>query len=200
MKKEIWKSIIRKYENSSNQADFLDKLSSEEFNEYMSERSSDILDMKKDENQTRLNEKEMKIQINEEYFQNASGQIMSIKDQDEISQNQQMDEVYEEFKVFKDCSVQEFEDLFGPKYNDALPLYVNLYILREQQRYINLVDQNSNRYCAPTVIALNTFYYFMRQKSMLNQTFIFARFGRTALLTLFYQIMVTEMFSRPKVR
>ena len=47
----------------------------------------------------------MKIQINEEYFQNASGQIMSIKDQDEISQNQQMDEVYEEFKVFKDCSV-----------------------------------------------------------------------------------------------
>ena len=50
MKKEIWKSIIRKYENSSNQADFLDKLSSEEFNEYMSERSSDILDMKKDEN------------------------------------------------------------------------------------------------------------------------------------------------------
>ena len=43
MKNEIWKSIIKKYENSHGHSEFLDSLTSDEFSEYMSERPVELL-------------------------------------------------------------------------------------------------------------------------------------------------------------
>ena len=59
--------------------------------------------------------------------------------------------------------MEEFEDIFGPKYNPNLPLYVNLFVLREQNAYFTMVDAITNKNAMPIIIGTNTiWYYFLR--------------------------------------
>ena len=48
------------------------------------------------------------------------------------------EDLEEELKVFKDCSVRELIEIFGIKTNTELPLFVNLWILREYIRLLSL--------------------------------------------------------------
>jgi len=78
-----------------------------------------------------------------------------------------MEEVWDELKCFKDCTIEEFEDIFGIKCNTNLPLYVNMFILKEMYAFYFMVDALTNRFTVPAVMGLNTlWYYYLRSTSV----------------------------------
>ena len=50
----------------------------------------------------------------------------------EAQQTMTIEDAMEELKVFKDCTLEEFEDIFGVEPNLDLPLYANLYKMKEE--------------------------------------------------------------------
>jgi len=110
---------------------------------------------------------------------------------------QSMEEVYQELKVFKDCTIEEFEDIFGNECNTNLPFYVNLYKLKEQYAYNELVDSKTNTYCMPAVILMNTAWYYYLRRTQPNTTLRFTSLKRTMGLTLLYNVVVHTFVTAP---
>ena len=67
----------------------------------------------------------------------------------------------EELKVFKDCTVKQFVEIFGAACDPKLPLFVNLYLLREVRRYLDAGTRESLKNAVPSVLAMNFFWYYL---------------------------------------
>lgn len=95
----------------------------------------DVLETGRDIHQSTFSEKERRFQNQEKYEVSVQEEL----DKEQAAQKVAMrDELEEELKVFKDCSVRELIEIFGIKTNVELPLYVNLWILREYIRLLGL--------------------------------------------------------------
>jgi len=137
----------------------------------------------------------------EEYFKNNQNKLERADEDGVLSDFQSIEEVYEELKCFKDCTIEEFEDIFGVKCNTSLPLYVNMYILKEMNAFYFMVDAVTNRFTVPAVIGLNTaWYYYLRYTQTQNKTIKFSRVGRTAFITLLYNLLTFSLYANPTVR
>jgi hypothetical protein len=55
--------------------------------------------------------------------------------EDEKADEFTLEEIREQFKVFKDPTFQEFIQIVGTSYNGDLPLFAQLYILREYHQF-----------------------------------------------------------------
>lgn len=111
-----------------------------------------------------------------------------------------MQELYDELKVFRDCSIEEFEDIFGDECNTDLPLFANLYKFREQINYWRLVSAESCQYTLPFMLLSNTAYYY-HLRHLFPGTFVkFASLPRSmALFFVYYQIRMNKV-TIPHVR
>jgi len=52
-------------------------------------------------------------------------------------QEKNLEEISQELKVFKDVDTMQFFRIFGPVFDPKLPLFANLFILRELRMYTN---------------------------------------------------------------
>ena len=84
-----------------------------------------------------------------------------VQSEEDFQHTESADEMYEELKVFKDCSIKEFEEIFGPDCNTDLPLYANLFKLREQLTYYNMAVSITNSNIMPFIIAANSMWYYI---------------------------------------
>lgn len=109
-------------------------------------------------------------------------------------------EIYDELKVFKDCTMEEFEDIFGSACNTELPLYVNLFKFREQVAFSTIVLAKSTQYLVPFVIIANTLRYYQLKRTMVGQTIYFNSIGRTIGLALFFSYFARTKYATPLVR
>ena len=97
--------------------------------------------------------------------------------------------------MFRDCSISDFEDIFSPEYNPHLPLYVNLWILREQYAYFSMVDSVANKNAVPWIIGLNTVAYYFLRKINPGTTIRYAKIPRTLFLTALFNFVGYTMFA-----
>ena len=109
----------------------------------------------------------------------------------ERDQEKKLDELFESLKVFKDCNMGEFVDIFGVKHNPNLPLYANLYILKQYFDYYTMLDSILNRNALFATIGMNFAYYYSLRRILHPDTHYFARFPRTAL---FYSIYIYGVY------
>ena len=127
---------MEKYEHARGDPNaFLNSLTKDEYTEFMNDETHMSMDMKKDmQNNTGLKSIEL----------NDIAPVTELKDKFQEIENPQKgnmkmqtdEQLFEEFKVFKDCTITEFLDIFGRKYNEELPLYSQLFIVREQAKYL----------------------------------------------------------------
>lgn len=160
----IWRSIIAKYESSEDQNAFMNSLTEDEFVEYIKEKTEeDLLE------QFKLSQsKEDDLQTIEDHLAQYQKLMEQEQGDQEAQQTMTLEDAMEELKVFKDCTVTEFEDIFGAKPNLDLPLYVNLFKMREQASMFLLMETLSNKYTVPGVIAMNFAYYYQMKRLMPN--------------------------------
>lgn len=111
-----------------------------------------------------------------------------------------IDELYEELKCFKDCTIAEFEDIFTSKANSKLPLFANLYILREQYNYYSMTEMAANKYTYPMVIGMNTAWYYFLRRKLPTRTTQFTSIPRSAALMLLWNIGSYSLYYSPQIR
>ena len=100
-----------------------------------------------------------------------------------------MDDIKEDLKVFRDCTVDEFMNIFGPRCDQNMPLFANLFILRESWQYNRYLTSEAVKFSIPVTVGLNTLYYFMLRRYYIGKSFRFNRFARTlALFSSFFGI------------
>ena len=71
--------------------------------------------------------KENLIELKEQALQEAAQHAHSEQDSMEVN----IEDISKEFKVFRDPTFAEFIEIVGPKYNPDLPLFAQLYIVKE---------------------------------------------------------------------
>ena len=87
--------------------------------------------------------------------------------------------------------MEEFTDIFGIRFNPNLPLFANLYILKQYFDYYTMLDSQLNRNAMFATVGMNFAYYYSLRRILHPDTFHFARFPRTAL---FYGIYVYGVY------
>jgi len=81
-------------------------------------------------------------------------------------QEEKMEEMYEQLKVFKDCTFEEFQNIFGPKFDESLPLYSNLYALKTFNEYVSLVELMTHKNSLISIIGMNLVYYYALRSTL----------------------------------
>jgi len=99
-------------------------------------------------------------------------------------------ELYEELKVFKDCTFREFLFIIGMDFNPSLPLYANLYILKEMMMFGRFFENEVTKYQVPGTILGNFAFYYGARWAMPGAPIKFVSIIRTLLIFWAYHINV----------
>ena len=101
--------------------------------------------------------------------------------------------------MFKDCTPRELVDIFGAKPERKLPLFVNLWLVREHVRYHTLIEGMSVQYALFATVGLNFFWYYAYlKKRYLGQTLYFSLFPSTLFIFCMYMWGCNKYYSVPK--
>ena len=101
----------------------------------------------------------------------------SVEDEDEIVPHVELHELREQFKVFRDPSFEEFIRITGG-YDPEMPLFVQLYILKEYLQFYQLTQNNIFLPMMAVNLLCNTGYFLFRNRYMLNKNIKLFRFAR----------------------
>jgi len=62
------------------------------------------------------------------------------------------------------------------------------------------VDSVANKNAVPSIIGINTIWYYLMRRMFRGQTMKFTRIGRTAAIGLIYNLASYSFYASPKVR
>ena len=135
---------------------------------------------------------ENRLENNEKYVSNLQ---VDLDEELQAEKAHRAQDLHEELKVFKDCSIREFVDIFGTEPNPELPLFTNIWLLRERVRYDALLEGLSVQYALFATIGLNFFWYYAYlKKRYIGQTLRFCRFPRTIMIFGLYMAANKRLF------
>ena len=102
--------------------------------------------------------------------------------------NAEIEKLFDELKVFKDCSMREFIAIFGGfKINNSLPLFANLYVWRQCVEFHNYFEAYTSGLCAPFIYFANFICYSFLVSNPNASLVKFASLRRSIGLYLIYQ-------------
>ena len=116
-----------------------------------------------------------------------------------IEQQHKLEELQEDMKVFKDCAIDEFIQIVGPQYDKHMPLFANLYILREHHIYHHLIHREALKYSIPVTVGLNFAWYYGMRRYYRGQPFMFNRITRTFTLFALFGASQYRLVAEPKL-
>ncbi|CDW79965.1 UNKNOWN [Stylonychia lemnae] len=166
---ELWKSIYHKKMLFNDINDFLNHLTDDEFTEFIQNREIQIdklAETGKDSEIFRSSLKEQLITLSEQE------QIEEFKQKyldHNIEEAIESDDISQEFKVFKDPTFTDFIKIVGTNYNQELPLYAQLYILREILQFYQLHQNQQFFQIIGFNVLFNLAYYFFNYKFLLRR-------------------------------
>lgn len=85
-----------------------------------------------------------------------------------------MGDISSEFKVFRDPSFKEFIDIVGVEYNKDLPLFAQLYIIKEVLQFYQLNQNKTFATLSLLNIVLNISYFYFNRKILFRKVPFFS--------------------------
>eukprot|EP00347_Sterkiella_histriomuscorum_P008086 403346424 len=198
-RKELWQSIIKKKEafGSDGLNDFLNHLTDDEFTEFISHRDIKLDDKVlnntgKTSEDVRINGRlrEQMIELAEEEAANEFKNKFMMNELEEMIDNQ---DVTNEFKVFKDPTFSDFIKIFGKTYNKDLPLYAQLYIIKEILGFYQFHTNQSLLSLIGLNILMNVGYYFFNYRYLFKRNTQFYSLPRVIIMFMITQILHDQL-------
>ena len=101
----------------------------------------------------------------------------------------QMEDISKEFKVFRDPTFNEFISIVGTKYNQDLPLFAQLYILKEILQFYQLNQNQTFLSLCLLNISFNMAYFYFNYKLLFKRATPFFSLPRIFLIFVVTQLL-----------
>ena len=155
---ELQQRIIQKQKASAESEDpentFLNSLTQQEYVYFVETRKSDKWDASGVK--TEFVSEKMDEQV----------QDFDVPETEEIANDLSAEELREQFKVFRDPNFQEFLQITGTKHNPDLPLFAQLFVLREARAFKAFVQEHLWMSYLGSNIAIQLCYFLFQRKYM----------------------------------